>query len=330
MGLTSPGFKKLSGTVQSGAPAPPTADAGSDQAQNDTRQVTLNGSGSTAGVTYAWTLQDPDQTDRTSLLSSATAASPTFTPKDIAGNWSASLTVTKDSVSAKDNVSVRIGSTGGWIRLNPTAAASTYSGGHHSTVTWSDDNANWTTLTLSDRVGGSVLKPEDFELKWFEPDVANIATIFGIDFKIITDESYSQPLLTDWCFAGVVVSNTTTIASSVGCYVVYTTTNQSQNSKNTCRGNQSNIAWGMSGAGYDSTQGKISYKPYYGAFQRCTYNKTTVSGSSHTSTADTSIAFSPSVTWSDPLKFALAGGRSGTTSGNKTFKFQVWYRLQKR
>ena len=221
MALTAPGVKKMAGTVtdvSGAATPPPTADAGSDQTQNSIKQVTLDGSGSTAGVTYAWTLQDPDQTDRTSLLSSATVASPTFTPKDIPGNWVASLTVTKGGVSAKDNVSVRIGSVNGWIRLNSNAATSTYSGGHHSTVTWSDDNANWTTLTLSAK-SGAVLKPEDFELKWFEPDVPNIATIFGIDFKIVADESYSQPLLTDWCFTGIVVSDTTTLASSVGLYV---------------------------------------------------------------------------------------------------------------
>ena len=128
MGLTFPGFKKLSGTVRSGAPAPPTADAGSDQAQNDTRQVTLNGSGSTAGVTYAWTLQGPGQADQTSLLSSTTVASPTFTPKDIPGNWVARLTVTKGGVSAFDAVSVRIGDADGWIRLNPNAATSTQTG----------------------------------------------------------------------------------------------------------------------------------------------------------------------------------------------------------
>lgn len=314
-----------------GGVSAPTADAGSNITTNDTTLVTLNGSGSTAGATMSWSLVDPAGVDQTSRLSSTTVISPTFTPLDIPGVWVATLQVTVGAQTSQDNCTIRVGDANGWIRLNPDAATSTASGGHHSTVTWSDDGSDWTTVTLSAKTGGSVLRPEDFELKWFEPNVAQIASIFSIDFKITADETLAtQPALTDFCFAGIVYSNTTTIPSSVGFYVLHTVTNQSENTRNTCRGNLSNIAWANSSSGYDSTQGAVSFKPYVGAHQRCTYNKTTVHGSSHPATSATSITFSPSVTWSDPLKFALAAGRSGSTSGDKTFRFQVWYRIQQR
>ena len=90
----------------------PTADAGTDQTVSDGTLVTLDGSGSTddggsGGLTYAWT-----QTAGTTVtLSSATAASPTFTAPELVANETLtfSLTVNDGSLgSAADTVDVTV------------------------------------------------------------------------------------------------------------------------------------------------------------------------------------------------------------------------------
>ena len=207
------------GGATAGASAP-TASAGADQTSNDaTTVITLDGSGSTVGATMSWTLTDPTGLDQTARLSSSTAVSPTFTPLDFPGVWVATVAVTNLGQTSHDSCNIRIGDANGWIRMNVNGASSTYTGGNFSTVTWSDDGSDWTTLTLSAKAA-PVNNPDDCEIKWFQPSIANIAQLFSIEWKIIGDDSYSLPTMTNWGFAGIIVSNTTTLASSVGMYHV--------------------------------------------------------------------------------------------------------------
>ena len=331
MALASPGTKKMAGTVTdvSGGAAPPTADAGSNITTNDTTLVTLNGSGSTAGATMAWSLVDPAGADQTSRLSSTTVISPTFTPLPIPGLWVATLQVTVSGVTSQDNCQIRVGDVNGWIRLNPDAASSTSTSGNYATVTWADDGADWTTMTLAAKTG-STLNPTDCEIKWFsQTQVTNLGHVNVIQWKVVNDESHSQPVLADYCFAGIVVADSAS-PTGTGIYQILTTVNQAEVTKRSVRGTTQSIAWGGSGTGYDALFSDLSFRPYYGDTRRIIYYRTTVSGATHTSTTDTNTALALTLTDTDPLFLGLLTGRSGTTVGDKTFKFQVWYKVGQR
>lgn len=73
-----------------------TATTASTVTQNDLTLVTLGvtAGGGDGSYSYAWTLTDPRGVDRSVLLSSSTAAAPTFTPTDIGGEWTAVCVVT--------------------------------------------------------------------------------------------------------------------------------------------------------------------------------------------------------------------------------------------
>lgn len=91
------------------ANTPPSADAGESQAIHAGEEVTLNGSGSsddggTENLTYAWTLDVPD--DSEAELSGEQTVSPSFTA-DLPGDYVAHLVVTDGGgLSDSDDVSV--------------------------------------------------------------------------------------------------------------------------------------------------------------------------------------------------------------------------------
>jgi len=98
----------------------PLAYAGTDQTVNENQQVTLNGSGSSAGVSYAW-----EQKEGNSVTIDATAPNPSFTAIDLNGPAATDtlvfhLTVT-DAGGKKDTDSVRV--TVRWNNVAPTANA---------------------------------------------------------------------------------------------------------------------------------------------------------------------------------------------------------------
>lgn len=90
----------------------PTASAGADQTQSDLSVVTLDGSGSSGAESYAWVLQeiavDGTISTQTGLLSSSTAESPTFTPRELGAAYIATLTATNGDGSASDSTVVSI------------------------------------------------------------------------------------------------------------------------------------------------------------------------------------------------------------------------------
>ena len=96
--------------IASSANSAPVANAGAAQSVSTAAVVTLNGTGSTDAngdtLTYRWTLTSKP-TSSTAALSSATAASPTFTA-DLAGSYVASLVVNDSKVDSTNTSTVTI------------------------------------------------------------------------------------------------------------------------------------------------------------------------------------------------------------------------------
>ena len=96
--------------IASATNSAPVANAGSAQSVSIASVVTLNGTGSTDAngdtLTYRWTLTSKP-TSSTAALSSATAASPTFTA-DLAGSYVASLVVNDSKVDSTNTSTVTI------------------------------------------------------------------------------------------------------------------------------------------------------------------------------------------------------------------------------
>jgi len=108
----------------------PKAFAGADQTVNENQTVTLNGSGSSSGMTYAW-----EQKEGASVTFDSSGANPTFTAPDLNGPAATDtlvfhLTVT-DAGGNKDTDSVSV--TVLWKNLAPTANA-----GADQTVNYGD------------------------------------------------------------------------------------------------------------------------------------------------------------------------------------------------
>ena len=96
--------------IASASNSAPVANAGSAQSVSIAAVVTLNGTGSTDAngdtLTYRWTLTSKP-TSSTAALSSATAASPTFTA-DLAGSYVASLVVNDSKADSTNTSTVTI------------------------------------------------------------------------------------------------------------------------------------------------------------------------------------------------------------------------------
>jgi hypothetical protein len=96
--------------IASASNSAPVANAGSAQSVSIAAVVTLNGTGSTDAngdtLTYRWTLTSKP-TSSTAALSSATAASPTFTA-DLAGSYVASLLVNDSKADSTNTSTVTI------------------------------------------------------------------------------------------------------------------------------------------------------------------------------------------------------------------------------
>lgn len=105
------------GGVTSGAPELTLSiSASASQAALQTVSESATAAGGVGGFTYAWTLTDPTGTSRTALLSSSTAAAPTWTPDAIPGAWVVTCTVTSGTQTAKAVRTLTLGSSG-WVRI---------------------------------------------------------------------------------------------------------------------------------------------------------------------------------------------------------------------
>ena len=336
MALTSPGFKKMEGTVvdvSGGGAAPPTADAGPDQAQDHLAVVTLDGSGSTAGVTYAWTLLDPLQTDKTSILSSATAESPTFQPTDWPiGSWTATLIVTKDGVSAQDNCTIRIGDANGWLRFSPGSATSTTTSAAYATQTWTDDGT-WTSVLLSDKVGTANKASNALATKWRLCDIGNsMGSLSSIEVRIQISPT-STHTLAEALIVGFAFGTTTTFGASWdGFTFLFRDVEKTVNTSVSCRKEDSTFSWQDSSSGYDCVIGGANARPYAGHIRRMTWTKV-LTVSPWTNNTDTTSSFPPLVdgsVYDSPLYIGMCAGRLGTTVGDLTIVAKCQYRINKR
>nr|WP_246476118.1 choice-of-anchor D domain-containing protein [Roseibium litorale] len=159
-------------TINPPANAAPVADAGTDQAVTSGTQVTLDGSGSSDSdgtiASYAWTRTGGTGTAGNAVLSSASAASPTFTDSSLTSNDTAvthifSLVVTDDdgAASTADTVTITINppaslapeiavsaSIGGAVTDGGTNAQGTQTAGTAVTVTYTVTNSGTGALTL--------------------------------------------------------------------------------------------------------------------------------------------------------------------------------------
>jgi hypothetical protein len=143
--------------VASAANSAPVANAGAAQSVSTTSVVTLNGTGSTDTnsdtLTYRWTLTSKP-TSSTAALSSATAASPTFTA-DLAGSYVASLVVNDGKLDSNNTSTITVTAsaansapvanagpaqtvtrTSGTVTVTLTAAASTDANSDTLTYAW--------------------------------------------------------------------------------------------------------------------------------------------------------------------------------------------------
>lgn len=103
----------LGGGSSGGAPAL-TLSLSASSSQGDLVTVSEDSTvaGGTGSYFYAWTLTDPTGTSRTALLSSSTAADPTWTPDAIPGAWLLTCTVTSGSQTATAARVLTLGTSG--------------------------------------------------------------------------------------------------------------------------------------------------------------------------------------------------------------------------
>ena len=157
--------------IASAANSAPVANAGAAQSVSTTAVVTLNGTGSTDAngdtLTYRWTLTSKP-TSSTAVLSSATAASPTFTA-DLAGSYVASLVVNDGKVDSTNTSTMTV--TASAVNSAPVANA-----GPAQTVNRLSGTAN-VTLTGA---GSTDANSDVLTYKWtigYQPSTSNITLL---------------------------------------------------------------------------------------------------------------------------------------------------------
>lgn len=311
-----------------GGASPPTADSGVDQQQVGLGTVSLSGSGSTAGASMLWTLRDPAQQNKDSLLSSTTIISPTFDPTytGLAGDWTATLAATKDGLTSYDSTNIRIGDSSGWITLLPGDSDSTYTSGNYPTVTWGT-SGDWATITLGPKVG-STYTCDDGEIQWFALDV-NWEDITGLEVVIEADETYTQPVEADKLYAGVMFGSTTIPgAAYVGVHTLFWVGNKAEDTALSMRTNNQSFSFGMKTSGYNGAAAHYSKQLYDDTLIRRVYQKLDTVTPGNNTPADSACTIAP--VGSNPVQVGMICARGGTTVGDITMKFAVRIRVQKR
>jgi hypothetical protein len=330
MALVAPGAKKMAGTVTAigggGAPALPAADAGADQACDGRPTITLDGSGSAAGSTYAWLLTNPYGDNVTSLLSSSTAQSPTFKPQDVPGLYTAKIAVTKGGLTSYDSCNVTVGIYGGeYIRLIPSEADSTYDSGNYASTTWSDDGT-WTTMVLGDKAG-SIQNPTDTQVKWFASSVTDWRKVATLEFRIVCDASFVQPALAQQCFVGLIMGPTANPADGGQAHVAFRTDvgTPMTGSRISQRGGTTSWGWGSTKTGADTAYGALTVRVGIGRIVQIMTGKWL----STTDTGFNSETYSSMALNLDtyPVHLGLFVGRVAAGGGDQTMKFKVYYRI---
>ena len=311
----------------------PTADAGSNQQVDGRPTVTLDGSGSTAGSTFAWTLFDPSGADVTSLLSSATAESPTFKPKDVPpGNYTATIAVTKGGVTSKDSANVQVGIDGGkWLRLVPAEADSTYDSGNYSgSETWTDDGT-YTSVAIGSRTA-AINDLTDCQILWFNSSITNCTLIQNIEFKILLDPTFAQPDSTLTSFIGICFGDTTTVTDSETMYAVFRTDDQTPADATRCSvkaGGTVNMAWQNTQAGYDTMYGLSRGRMGRGQIIKTSFSKYSTASGLGANTGE--IDQSTNCLWgTDALRVGLVVGRQAVDASTVTIKAAISYRVTLR
>ena len=336
MALSSPGFKKMAGTVTDvsgggGGSSAPTADAGSDQTVDSRPTVTLDGSGSTSGATYAWTLASPTGENITSLLSSATAQSPTFVPQSVPGLYAAKLAVTKDGVTSYDSSNVQVGiHDGTWARLVPAQAASTYTSGNYASFSITDDGT-WTTVAIGRR-SASIVNLTDTEIKWFDTSFSNSKDIQSIEFRILFRPDFEQPDTARQAFVGLAIGASTdpTNANIIHTSFRADAGTPADATRISCRGGgTTSFGWGNSAAGYDTAYGLVRMRMGRGRSIQFIVGKYD-SASGNGSNSGTTV-YSMNKLWdTSAFKLGMYAGRVVDHDSVETMKFKVSYRINMR
>ena len=321
------------GGAAGGAPSP-TADAGGDQQQMGLTQVTLEATGSGAGSTLAWTLFDPTQTNKSSILSSTTAISPTFHPissSASAGDWTANLSVTKAGKTSYNSVNIRVGDVDGWITLFPDdAQQASASQTPYGTLTWGR-TADWTTVAIEHDAGGTVQYPKQFETKWYTLGV-DWSHMTAVEFMLEGDDSVTQPTNAEKVYLGALLTTGSSTIQTVipGETLVQSMmwfSNKSETTKFSTRNNDQALAFGASSTGYNGFRMMYIKDFYDDDMDWTTYQKLDTVDPNNTNMSTGGQTISPTAT--DKVKIAMAVGRSAAGEA-VTAKFKLKYRMSRR
>jgi len=333
MARSSPGFKKLNGTITDteGSAGGPTADAGADQTTQSRATITLDGSGSEAGASYAWTLASPTGENITSLLSSATAQSPTFVPQSIPGLYSAKIAVTKSGATSYDSTNVQVGiHDGTWMRLVPAQAASTYTSGNYASFSITDDDT-WTTVAIGAR-SGPVINLTDTEIKWFDTSFSNSKDIQSIEFRILFRPDFEQPDTARQVFVGLAIGASTdpTDANIIHTSFRADAGTPADATRISCRGGGTTyFAWGNSASGYDTAYGLVRMRMGRGRSIQFIVGKYD-SASGNGSNSGTTVYTMNKLWDTSAFKLGMYAGRAVDHDSVQTMKFKVSYRVNTR
>ena len=322
-----------------GAADPPTADGGGDQTQAGLTQVTIPGTGSTAGATMAWTLFDPSQTNKTSILSDASLISPTFQPissSASAGNWVANLAVTKGGLTSYDSVNIRVGDVDGWITLFPDDAQITSaSQSAYGTASWGR-TGDWTTMTIGDKAVTSIY-PKYCESKWYTPGV-DFQDLSNIEFMIEADDSYTQPTAANLVYVGMWLttgSSTTSLPAAIpgwtGQTFMFKLSNRTETTSISLRSDDQNFSFGHNNTGENAVHLLVN-KQYYGNdLYQVLYQKidTVTPADDGNDTDGATYSTTKTFTGTDKVQLVMAIARNQTGTG-VTAKFKAKYRLKTR